>query len=111
MKSFIINLVGLVGSWYLIDLTSENTLNSVFAPLLFTVFLISSVLWFIVKFGITQGSSTGGYFGSDDYGSFGGGDGGVVMVGVKSLNKHMLFAAIAAGRLTLCYSRRKCERL
>ncbi|WP_444927211.1 hypothetical protein ACJJI4_04395 [Microbulbifer sp. TRSA002] len=76
MKSFIINLVGLVGSWYMIDLTSENSLNSVFAPLLFTAFLISSVLWFIVKFGITQGSSIGGYFDSGDSGGFGGGDGG-----------------------------------
>ncbi|WP_444942914.1 hypothetical protein ACJJIK_12385 [Microbulbifer sp. ZKSA006] len=76
MKSFIVNLVGLVGSWYMIDLTSENSLNSVFTPLLFTAFLISSVLWFIMKFGITQGSSTGGYFGSGDSGSFGGEDGG-----------------------------------
>ncbi|WP_226649553.1 hypothetical protein [Microbulbifer variabilis] len=76
MKSFIINFAGLVGSWYMIDLTSENSLNSVVAPLLFTAFLISSVLWFIVKFGITQGSGTGGYFGIGDSGNFGGGDGG-----------------------------------
>ncbi|BBM03785.1 hypothetical protein [Microbulbifer sp. GL-2] len=76
MKSSIINLAGLVGSWYMIDLTSEKLLNSVFAPLVFTGFLIYSVLWFVVKFGVTQGSSAGGYFGSGDSGGFGGGDGG-----------------------------------
>lgn len=76
MKSFIINFSGLVGSWYLIDLTSENLLNSVFAPLVFTGFLISSALWFIVKFGITQGSSSSAYLGSGYSGNFGGGDGG-----------------------------------
>ncbi|WP_444932604.1 hypothetical protein [Microbulbifer sp. JTAC008] len=78
MKSFIINFSGLVGSWYLIDLTSENLLNSVFAPLVFTGFLISSALWFIVKFGITQGSSSSSsaYLGSGYSGNFGGGDGG-----------------------------------
>ncbi|WP_445357977.1 hypothetical protein [Microbulbifer sp. ANSA005] len=76
MKSFIINFFGLVGSWYMIDLTSENFLNSVFAPLVFTGFLISSVLWFIVKFGTTQGSSSGAYLGSGYSGNLGGGDGG-----------------------------------
>lgn len=76
MKSLIINLFGLAGSWYMIDLTSENLVNSAFAPLVFTGFLISSVLWFIVKFGVTQGSSSGSYFSSGDSGGFGGGDGG-----------------------------------
>lgn len=76
MKSFIVNLIGLICSWHMIDLTSENPLNSVFFPLVFTGFLISSVLWFIVKFGVTQGSGSGGYFGSGDSGGFSGGDGG-----------------------------------
>ncbi|WP_444902869.1 hypothetical protein ACJJIU_13175 [Microbulbifer sp. CnH-101-E] len=76
MKSFMVNLIGLVGSWYMVDLTSENSLNSIFSPLVFAAFLISSVLWFIVKFGVTQGSGTGGYFGSGDSGGFSGGDGG-----------------------------------
>ncbi|USD23094.1 hypothetical protein MJO52_08155 [Microbulbifer variabilis] len=76
MKSFMVNLIGLVGSWYMVDLTSENSLNSIFSPLVFAAFLISSVLWFIVKFGVTQGSGIGGYFGSGDSGGFSGGDGG-----------------------------------
>ncbi|QFT54438.1 hypothetical protein [Microbulbifer sp. THAF38] len=76
MKSFMVNLIGLAGSWYMVDLTSENSLNSIFAPLVFSGFLISSVLWFIVKFGVTQGAGTAGYFGSGDSGGFSGGDGG-----------------------------------
>ncbi|WP_413662472.1 hypothetical protein ACG1BZ_14740 [Microbulbifer sp. CNSA002] len=72
MKSFIINFVGLVGSWDMIDLASESSLNSIFAPLLCTGFLISSVIWIIVKLKVTHGSSFDGDFGS---GGFGGGDG------------------------------------
>ncbi|WP_020413066.1 hypothetical protein [Microbulbifer variabilis] len=77
MKSFLINLIGLVGSWYLIDLASENPLNSTFAPFVFAAFLISSLLWFIVKFGVTQRSGFTGDFGGGDSDSFGGGGGDV----------------------------------
>ncbi|AOS96594.1 hypothetical protein AUP74_01131 [Microbulbifer aggregans] len=80
MKSFIFNLAGLLGSWQFIELSSENSLNSVLAPIVFGGFLISSILWFIVKFGVNQRTNGGAYFGRNagshggDCG--GGGDGG-----------------------------------
>lgn len=76
MKSFIINLLGLLASWHVIDLSAESALNSVWAPLVFAAFLISSLLWLIVKFGVSQRASSGGYCGDGDSGGFGGGDGG-----------------------------------
>ena len=77
MKSFVFNLVGLLGSWSFIDLSSASSFNSVLAPLVFAGFLISSVLWFIVKFSVNNRSNGGTYFGGDGGGDCGGGgDGG-----------------------------------
>ncbi|MFD1218249.1 hypothetical protein [Microbulbifer celer] len=76
MKSFLFNLAGLLGSWQFIELSSNSPLNSVLAPIVFTGFLISSVLWFIVKFGVNQRSNGATYFGGDvgGHGHGGGGD-------------------------------------
>lgn len=82
MRSFFVNFFGLTGSWYFIDLAAESILANVIAPILFTGFLISSLLWLIVKFGINQkghggsvyGGSPGGFDGGG--GDGGGGDGG-----------------------------------
>ncbi|WP_444890531.1 hypothetical protein [Microbulbifer sp. DLAB2-AA] len=76
MKLFLINLIGLVGSWYLIDLASEKPLNSTFAPFVFAAFFIFSLLWFIVKFGVTQRSGFAGDSGGGDSGGFSDGGGG-----------------------------------
>ncbi|MFD1217559.1 hypothetical protein [Microbulbifer celer] len=74
MKSFIFNLAGLLGSWQFIELSSNDSLNSVFAPIIFTGFLISSILWVIVKFGVNQRTNGGVYFGGDSGGHGSGGD-------------------------------------
>ena len=74
MKSCLLNLVGLLGSWHFIELSSDSSLNSAVAPIVFTGFLISSVLWLIVKFGVNQRSNGGSYFGGDVGGHSGGGD-------------------------------------
>ncbi|WP_444919631.1 hypothetical protein ACJJID_11595 [Microbulbifer sp. CnH-101-G] len=77
MKSFLFNLAGLLGSWQFIELSSDSVFNSVFAPIIFVVFLISSVLWLIVKFGVNQRTGGGTYFSGDGGGcGGGGGDGG-----------------------------------
>lgn len=72
MKALLINLLGLIGSWHLIDLSADSALRSGFAPILFTLFLISSLLWLIVTFGQAPGSRGGSYFGGDSGGLVGG---------------------------------------
>ncbi len=49
MKSFLVILIGLFGSWHLIELSSDNLFSSVFAPILLFVFLISLAIWFVLK--------------------------------------------------------------
>ena len=79
MKSWFIILIGLVGSWYYIDLSSDNGFYSLALPILFFLFLISVVIKVAVKIGPDGGhSSSGGDIGSGGFGggsdSGGGGD-------------------------------------
>ncbi|WP_334079247.1 hypothetical protein [Microbulbifer sp. M83] len=84
MKAFLINALGLFGSWQLIDISSESTFRSGIAPVIFTFFLVSSLLWLVVTFGKDQRSGSRQYSGGDAAGissasngaDGGGGDGG-----------------------------------
>ena len=74
MKSLLIILIGLYASWHYTDLSSENSVYSVLAPLGIFVFLISLGFWLVVKAGLSGRSDGGsGFHGGD--GGFGG-DGG-----------------------------------
>lgn len=68
MKSLVIILIGIYLSWLYTDLSSEQLLPGVLAPLGLTVFIISLLLWLVLN--TTVGHSTG------DSGFFSGGDGG-----------------------------------
>jgi hypothetical protein len=80
MKVFFIIVVGLLGSWNLMDLSSQNTLKSGIAPIVFVFFLTWSLLWLIVLFGRERRSSGSSYFVGDIANASGGvsgaGDGG-----------------------------------
>ncbi len=69
MKSLIIILIGIYFCWQYTDLSSENLLSGVLAPLGFTVFLISLLLWLVLHTPVGRSSGDVGFFG-------GGGDGG-----------------------------------
>ena len=69
MKSLIIILIGIYFCWQYTDLSSENLLPGVLAPLGFTVFLISLLLWLVLHTPVGRSSGDVGFFG-------GGGDGG-----------------------------------
>ncbi|WP_237057293.1 hypothetical protein [Microbulbifer sediminum] len=81
MKALLINVTGLVGSWHLIDVASDNVMRSGIAPVIFSFFLISSLLWLIVAFGRNQRVTVSHYSSADSPGishgeHAGGGDGG-----------------------------------
>lgn len=83
MKSLLIIVLGLLGSWYAIDLGSQSSLKSVGAPIAFGVFLMAALVWLAAKFegsGKGHRSGSGAFMGSDSGGGFGGdcggGDGG-----------------------------------
>ena len=71
MISWIITTLGLVLSWFSIDLESISTFNNLVAPLLFGLFLITGVVKVAVLLGPDDGRGGGGFFG--DSGGFGGG--------------------------------------
>ena len=78
MKSLLVILLGLYGSWHFIDLSSKNSMQNVIAPLFFVLFLIAFFIWLTMR---TSSGSNGGSFDSgsgwdsSDF-SDGGGDGG-----------------------------------
>lgn len=51
MRAPLFNLLGLIGTWQLIDISSGNALRAGVAPVIFILFLISSLLWLLVTFG------------------------------------------------------------
>lgn len=67
MKSLIIILMGLYGSWHYMDVLSKHGFNSVFAPLMFMVFLVSLAVWVIVKANLGE-EADGGYVNTNDFG-------------------------------------------
>ncbi len=77
MKSLIITILGLSGSWYITDLSSSNFIYSGLAPFGVFVFLCALLVWLLAKAGLggktDSGGGTGGFFGGGDSG---GGDGG-----------------------------------
>lgn len=76
MKSLMIILAGLYGSWHFTDLSSASALYRVFAPFCVFVFLVALLIWLISRgFGGNThgGDGDGGFWGGD---GDGGGDGG-----------------------------------
>ena len=77
MKSLLIILIGLVGSWHYTDLSSENFLTNFVAPFFVFIFMVSIPLWFVIKAGFGGSASSSGYYdtsSSFDSGDIGGGD-------------------------------------
>ena len=75
MKSFIIISLGLYGSWHFMDLSSDHTFYAAICPILFTLFLIASVIWLVMKAGF-GGRTDNRDIGGSGGGFFDGGDGG-----------------------------------
>lgn len=77
MKSLIIIVLGLWGSWYFTDISSSNFLYNALAPFGVFIFLCALLVWLVTKAGLggktDSGGSAGGFFGGGDSG---GGDGG-----------------------------------
>lgn len=72
MKSLIVILSGLYGTWSYIDLRAENGFYSVFMPLMFAIFLMAFFIWVAVKVkDRATTNSDSGYGG--DIGGFGDG--------------------------------------
>lgn len=80
MRSLIVILLGLYGSWDAIDLNSKSVLHNAIAPLAFVLFLIGLAVWLALKLGPGSGGydSGSGWDGNDfsDGGGDSGGDGG-----------------------------------
>lgn len=75
MKSWLVIIVGLVGSWHYTDLASESVFHSAFCPIMVGLFLIALLVKIVALLGPASNSRIGdsGGFGGDG-GS--GGDGG-----------------------------------
>lgn len=88
MRALIVMLLGLFGSWSLIDVHSKSVLHNAIAPLIFILLLIAFVFWLVLKFGSNRGNGDSGADWSDGGSGFadgffdsgsdsgGGGDGG-----------------------------------
>ncbi len=77
MKSLLIIILGMAGSWYFTDIESDSMLSGVLAPIGVGIFLVSFLVWLVLFFhsrGISQttshNSDSGGFDGFGD----GGGD-------------------------------------
>jgi hypothetical protein len=72
MKSWLVILIGLPGTWHYTDIASDSRVYSLLLPILFFVFLVTATIKIAIKLGPGGGhSSYGGDIGS---GVFGGGD-------------------------------------
>ena len=74
MKSLLIIIAGITGSWYFTDIESESILSAVLAPIGVCIFLVSFLIWVVMFFhsrGVSQTTSH-----SRDSGGFGDGGGG-----------------------------------
>ncbi|MDJ0834278.1 MAG: hypothetical protein QNJ69_12195 [Gammaproteobacteria bacterium] len=76
MKSLVLILTGMFLCWHYTDLASDGTLQGVLAPLGFIFFLVSLLIWLILRLPLGRGSSDSGYIDSGGGGDWGGGDGG-----------------------------------
>ena len=74
MKFWLTVLLGMVISWFLIDVSSEGWFRSLFAPLICTFFFFIGLIKLAAK--IPPNGTVRGGGGSDSGGGFGGGDGG-----------------------------------
>lgn len=77
--SWVLNIAGLVASWYYTDLESESSVQNMLCPILVTVFLIIILVKFVLLLGPKsgRGGDDGGSFGGfGGDGNWGGGDGG-----------------------------------
>lgn len=72
---WIINIVGLVGSWYYSSLESESILQNTICPILVAVFLIGIVVKIVLALGPAGGHGGDGG-GGGFFSGFDGGDGG-----------------------------------
>ena len=75
MKSLVINLIGIYFCWHSTDLTSEDLLPGVLAPVGLTLFLISLLLWLVLHTPVGRSSGEVGFFGGDGGGGDCGGGG------------------------------------
>ncbi len=71
--SWIINILGLLASWYFTDIESDSVLQGIICPIFIGVFLISIVVKVVFLLGPDSGR---GGSGGDGGGFLGGGDGG-----------------------------------
>jgi hypothetical protein len=66
MQSLLTILIGLTSSWYFTDLSSDSFLQSIVAPIGIFIFLISFLLWLVIKGGMggkaNSGDTGGGSF-------------------------------------------------
>ncbi|WP_139169576.1 hypothetical protein [Microbulbifer yueqingensis] len=76
MKALLVNLVGLAGSWHLMDVSSDSALRAGVAPVIFVFFLISGLAWLTVQFGRNPGGGRRTYVIADSSGYLNVGDGG-----------------------------------
>ena len=74
MKSLIVILLGLYGSWHVTDLASDSSLQRVLAPLGVVIFFIALAIWLVLKAGFGAQANRSGSFFSGDGGDGGGGD-------------------------------------
>ena len=72
MKTWIVIILSLWGSWTCIDLESESGVYSTFMPILFAVALITFLIKLVFLFGPDGGGSSDG----GGYTPYSGGDGG-----------------------------------
>lgn len=73
MKSLIIIMTGLFGSWHYMDISSEHAFYAAICPILFILFLIAAALWLVMKAGFGGRTSSRGGDSFFDIGD-GGGD-------------------------------------
>ncbi len=63
MKMLFVIFLGLFSSWHLTDLSSESSFQSIFAPILLFVFLISLAIWIVIKTRLGKMSDGGTFYG------------------------------------------------
>lgn len=74
MKTWLILCLIAGVSWLLTDVRADNAFQCVFAPLVFSVMVLTVLVKVLLKVGIFTGNGTCGSGGSGGF--FGGGDGG-----------------------------------
>ena len=65
MKSLIVIIALVAGSWHYIDLSSESALESVIVPIILVLALIGFALWLVVVAGVKRRATVAERFGVD----------------------------------------------